>query len=291
MSDKNVVEQKTVRFAFIAIIVLIACALAISLLKRYKTEVKPNELGNISEFQTEVIYGDIKIKTNDDAFSHDAIEEGSYNNAVAEYLKNNLKKGDTVVHVSHGIGVQTLLMAKLVTQSGRVYVFNPSQKYVDAINESAKINGFESRIFAHALGISNRSFSGLLVHKNNFPAITGKIEPADYQIPTGYSATTVDVSSIDEQLPNVQNINLLRIHLHSDCSNIIRGAKNLIAKSEKIAIVCNFSAEDYKDFSVFSELENKGFKIYLIHSDGTFLKSVSVAKLKDIKNGHLLIKK
>ncbi|MCR5224453.1 MAG: hypothetical protein K6C34_00020 [Alphaproteobacteria bacterium] len=289
--SENVSEKKTLKFAFVAIIVLIACVLAIALLKRYKTEVTPNEMGNIAEFQTDVIYGDIKIKTNDDAFSHDAIEEDSCNNEVAEYLQKNVQKGDTIVHISHGIGVQTLLMAKLVTKSGRVYVFNPSKKYVDAINESAKANDFESRIFASALGMSNRSFSGLLVHKNNFPAISGKIESADYQIPTGYSAMTIDVSSVDEQLPNLQNINVLRINVNSDCSDIIRGAKNLIAKSPKISIICDFSVENYTNFGIFNELENQGFKIYVIHSDGSFLKPITTSELKDVKNGHLLIKR
>ncbi len=290
MSEK-INEQKVLKFAFIGGIILIACVLAISLLKRYRTEVAPNETGNVATLQTDIIYGDIKIKTNDDAFSHDAIEEDSCNNEVAEYLKKHVSKGDTIVHVSHGIGVQTLLMAKLVTQSGRIYVFNPSKKYVDAIIESAKINGFESRIFASALGMSDRSFSGLLVHKNNFPIMQGTIAAADYQIPAGYSAMTIDVSSIDEQLPNVQNINILRINVDADCSDIIRGAKNLIAKSPNITIICDFTAGNFKNLSVFNDLINQGFKLYLLHSDGSFLNSVTVEELQSVKNGHLLIRK
>lgn len=292
MSGNSINEQKVLKFAFIAGIVLIACVLAISLLKRFKTEVAPNETSNVAELQTDIIYGDIKIKTNDDAFSHDAIEAESYNNEVAEYLKKNVNKGDTIVHISHGIGVQTLLMAKLVTQSGRIYVFNPCKKYVDAIVESAKLNSFDSRIFASALGMSDKSFSGLLVYKNNFPIMSGKIEASDYQIPAGYSAMTIDVSSVDEQLPNLQNINILRINVNADCSEVIRGAKNLIAKSPNIAIICDFNAANYSDLSVFEDLiNNQGFKMYLLHESGSFLKPISIAELRNVPEGHLLLRR
>ncbi len=119
----------------------------------------------------------------------------------------------------------------------------------------------------------------------------GTIAAADYQIPAGYSAMTIDVSSIDEQLPNVQNINILRINVDADCSDIIRGAKNLIAKSPNITIICDFTAGNFKNLSVFNDLINQGFKLYLLHSDGSFLNSVTVEELQSVKNGHLLIRK
>lgn len=284
-------KQKFLRYTFVVVAVLIACVIALSLFKRYKTELRSNEFGGTSGFQTNVIYGDIKIKTIEDVWSYDAISESSKNNGVTEYLQKNIKKGDTIINVSHGVGIQTLLMAKLATKSGRIYVYNPCKRYVDAIMESAKANEFESRILAFPLGISDRTFNGLLVYKNNSSITDGKIETADYQVPAGYSAMAVDVSSIDEQLPNLQNINMLRININSDCSNIIRGAKNLINKSPNIAIVCDFDIGNYTDLSVFKELINQGFKIREIHKDGHFLKFISVEELSEIKNGYLLIQR
>ena len=287
----NLGKPKIFKYTCIAIAVLVLCVIALSLFKRYRTELQPNEFGKVADFQTNVIYGDIKIKTNDDVWSYDAVSESSKNNGVTEYLQKNVKKGDTIIHISNGVGVQTLLMAKLVNNSGRIYVYNPCKKYVNAIIESAKANGFESRIRAFPLGISDKTFQGLLVHKNNSPVTSGTIEPSDYQLPAGYSAMEVEVSSIDEQLPNLQNINILRINTCSDCSNIIRGAKNIIKKSPNIAIICDFSIENYSDLSVFKELINQGFKIREIHKDGHFLKFISVEELSNIKNGYLLIQR
>ena len=72
-----------------------------------------------------------------------------------------LRKGDTVVHVSNGIGTQALLIAKLIGQSGRVYVYNPYEKYVSAIKRSAELNNFEHRLHTYVYAIADHIFEGI----------------------------------------------------------------------------------------------------------------------------------
>ncbi|MDR2158352.1 MAG: hypothetical protein LBO02_03495 [Holosporaceae bacterium] len=279
--------NKFFKIAFVLVMALIVCSVSVSLFKRYKINLKRNENG--MNFSDRIVFDDIKIHINNDLFSHDAINEEVYNNEVAEYLKRNLKKGDTVINISHNIGVHTLLMAKLVQQAGRVYFYNPSKKYVDAIKSSALANGFENRVLANALAMSDHSFNGLLVHKNNFPDITGKIKPDDYEIPVGYSALTIKASSLDEQLPNLQNVDLMEINVNEDCSEVIKGAINVIKRSKRISIIIKYDRANFTNSSTFKRLSSLGFKIHLIQSDGS-LKQSDVNELKKMDRCFVLMR-
>ncbi|MDR1983185.1 MAG: hypothetical protein LBQ08_05340 [Holosporaceae bacterium] len=281
-------KNKYLRFAFVIVIILTISSVFISLFKRYKINLKQNENG--INFSDEIVFDDIKVHINNDSFSHDSLKEETHHNEVAEYLKKNLKKGDTVINIAHNAGIQTLLIAKIIQQSGRVYFYNPSKKYIDSIKSSARANGFENRVFAHAFGISDHSFNGLLVHKNNFPDITGKIEPDDYKIPLGYSAMTIKVSSIDEQLPNLQNVNLMIINVNEDCSNIINGAINLIKKSGELSIIVNYNRAILANSSAFHTLLNIGFSLHVVQTDGS-LKSSDINEIKKLNKCFLLFKR
>ncbi|MDR2107406.1 MAG: hypothetical protein LBO73_02725 [Holosporaceae bacterium] len=288
LSPREKIKTAYLKAATVFVAILIVSALSLSLFKRYKTDLKANESGtNLIE---RIAFGDVKVRINNDHFSHDALKEESCNNELVAYLQKNLKKGDTVISVTHDTGAYTLLMAKLIQKSGKVYFYNPSQKYVDAVKAGAAINGFENRIAAFTLGISDHGFDGLLVHKNNFPDITGKIEQKDYKIPTGYSAVTVKVSSLDGQLPNLQNINLLKINVHEDCSEIIDGAVNLIKRSEKIAVIINYRKEILSESQVFNKLSALGFKAHRIQADGS-AKPTDLEEIKRSEKCFLLFKK
>lgn len=290
----NTMSQKITnnlwKFTGIAILILISLILAISLFKKHRTIIRTNISNQNIKLKTITIFDDINLKIHDDVFSHDAVKSEYQKSEIVAYLKNNLKKGDTIVEVNHDIGIYTLLIAKLVGQSGRIYSYNPYVKYVDSINSSAIANGFESRIFIQGFGISDHTYNGLLVHKNNFPLMSGKLENKDYPIPLGYSAMVVKISSIDELLPNLQNIDLLRINVNGDEAGILDGAVNLIKKSDKIKILLSFNNVTFKGYSSIQKLLLIGFKIHLVQADG-FTKEITIQELEKITKGYIVLQK
>jgi FkbM family methyltransferase len=260
----------------------------ISVFKRCRVNLKPNEKGQ--DFSSEIVFDDIKVHVNNDAFSHDSITEEVQDTSIVEYLKQNLKKGDTIINIGHNIGIQTLLMAKLTGQSGRIYFYNPSKKYIDAVNSSAVANNFDNRIVAEPLGISDHTFNGLLVYKNTKSEMHGVIRSADDEIPLGHSAMEIKVTSLDEQLPNIQNVNFIGININEDCSNVINGGINLIKRSGNIGIIVKFDKTHYKSLSIFEKMIGLNFTTYMIQSDGS-LKEMKIEDLKHITNECILLKR
>lgn len=278
------------KITFVSVIALVFFIGAISVFKKHRTVIKPNVSSQNTELKTVTIFNDIQLKVHDDTFSHDAIRSEYKKSEIVSYLKRNVKEGDTIIEISYDIGIHTLLMAKLIGQAGRIYVYNPYLKYVDSINASAEANEFGSRIFIQCLGISDHTYDGLLIHKNNFPLMSGKLKNKDSNIPVGHSAMVVKISSIDEQLPNLQKISFLKIDVNGDEAEIIDGAINLIKKSDEIKILLSFNKETLEGYAPIKKLLLMDFRLYKIQKDG-LTEEIKIEELDNIKDGYIVLKR
>lgn len=270
--EKEGDNKALIRNTLIIVLTLMACLVGVSFVIRHSPpSTTVNDVDDRRELRTSVVFGDIKLVSNNDIFSHDALRKESEEDALVKYMKENLKEGDTIVHVSNSIGIHLLLMAKLVGQSGRIYAYNPYEKYIDTMEKSAEVNGFEARVKLGTFAISDSVFDGLLVYKNNFPVLSGEVQPATYTVPAGYGSMSVSVSSLDALLPQLQNINYLAINANN-CEKVLRGAEVLLSRSKNVAVILNFPGEE--DMPYLGEFVNKfQFKVYTIQENGVLLLS------------------
>lgn len=280
-------KAKALRYSLIAVVVLIALIIAISCYRRYTTIVLDNEVSDPRNTQEKIVFNDIKIKINNDVFSYDQIRNEVNEKDLVSYYSKNLHKGDTIIYVSQDTGVQQLLMAKLISQSGRVYVLNPFEKYNDTIELSAEANGFKNRVFTKTFAISNDSFDGFLVYKNSESPGYGEIRTSDYSIEKGYNALKVTVTTLDNLFPNLQNINFLRITTKNNAVKTIAGAWKIIKHSPKIKIILDYEKDIGQDLAAMNSLKEEGFKIYLIDENG----EISPADFEKITKGHILLQR
>ena len=283
------------------IIVLICCTIAVSYVKRYRTITTENSSIGDSKLSVFTIFDNIKIKICDDEFSHDALRGRSFENGTSALLKKLIVPGDTVIEVDQNIGAQSLLTAKLIGQGGRIYYFNPYRKYVEALQESSVLNDFQNRIFVYPFAISDQNSDGLLVYKTNFPIMSGKICKKTEQIEPGYSAMAIKISSLDEQLPNLQkiknnsfylftSINLLKINVNGNEADVLRGALNLIRKSDNINIICSYERETFGSFALLESFLMDGFLIYLIDSEGGATR-ITLSELQKMQKCDILLRR
>ncbi len=280
-------KNKALRYALVTVVVLIALIVAISCYRKQSRTVLDNSSSDLKNVQEKVIFDDIKIKINGDIFSYDQIHNEVKEKDIISYFNKNLKKGDTVLYISQDIGVQQLLIAKLVSPSGRVYVLNPFEKYNDTIELSASANKFKNRIFTETVAISDKSYDGLLVYKNDESPEYGTIESSDYKLQNGYNALKVKVTTLDELYPNLQNIDFLRIARKKDAINVINGALQIIKLSPKIKIVLDYEKNEFQNLAIINNLKELGLKIYAMGEDG----EVYPADMEKITGGHILLKR
>ena len=284
--DENL-KTKALRYSVIAVVILISLIIAISCYRKQSKVVLDNDVSDPRNTQEKVVFNDIKIQINNDIFSYDQIRNEVNEDDLISYYNKNLQKGDTIIYVSQDVGVQQLLMAKLISQSGRVYVLNPFEKYNDTIELSAETNGFKNRVFTKTLAISNDSFDGFLVYKNSESPEYGEIKTSDYNVENGYNALKVAVSTLDKVFPNLQNINFLRITTKNNAVKAIAGAWKIIKHSPKIKIILDYNQDLLQNLAVMNGLKEEGFKIYLINENG----EISSADFGKIMKGHILLQR
>jgi len=290
MEEKDIdgENNKLIRNTFIIVVVLMACLLGISMFIRNSSHTVVNDVDDKKSLNTSVVFNDIKIITNDDIFSHDALQREDENSGLVKYLEANIKAGDTVVYVGNSVGVEMLLMTKLVGQSGRVYGYNPYEKYTSAIMQSAKENGFDARLKLDTYAIADSIFDGLLVYKNNFPILSGELHQATYKIPAGYSAMDVRVSSLDALLPNVQNVNWLKIDSRENIK-VLNGAESLIKRSADVIIILDRFTDKEVD-GIDNFMHKFELKSFIIQNDGTLIPS-DIKTLNQNKVNTVVLKK
>jgi len=69
---------------------------------------------------------------------------GVYEPLATEWVKKNVKKGDTVVDVGANIGYYTLVLAKLVGEQGRVFAFEPDSTNYKLLRKNIEINNYKN---------------------------------------------------------------------------------------------------------------------------------------------------
>ena len=253
-----------------------------------KTGITPSKAKSSTMVKT--FFEDVKIKGSRKTFARGAIMGEKPDTQLAAYLKNTVAVGDTIVEVSHGIGLYALLMAKLSEPSGHVHVFNPSSEHADFIEANTEKNGAQHRIIVKTLGISDHTYNGLLIHKKNRPVISGSLQEAGHDIPMGFNAIPVSVSSLDEQLPMTQSVNILKINTNGGEGAVIGGATDLISKSSNIVIIISFNENSFSGYDAIEKLIINGFQLYLIQDEGKLIPAL-ISDLNKIKNGYLVLKR
>ena len=100
----------------------------------------------------------------------------------------------------------------------------------------------------------------------------------------------IKISSIDSQLPAVQNIDILKINVNGNESDVLLGSMNLIKKSNNIRILCSYQNDSFGDTTVLDTLVAEGFSVYTIENNGD-LKPVAFKALDASQKYTLLLQK
>lgn len=64
---------------------------------------------------------------------------------AADYMRRTIREGDVVVDATMGNGKDTLFLAELVGETGRVYAFDVQQEAVERTRERVQEAGYEAR--------------------------------------------------------------------------------------------------------------------------------------------------
>ena len=71
-----------------------------------------------------------------------------------DYLRAQVKPGDTCVNIGANVGYYTLQLANLVGAGGMVHAFEPNPNSCEILRRHIELNGFEERVLLHEKAVS-----------------------------------------------------------------------------------------------------------------------------------------
>lgn len=186
--------------------------------------------------------------------------EGLENELFSEYIKN----GMTVVDVGANIGYYTLLAAKLVGPSGKVYAFEPEPKNFSILSKNISINNFRNVVVLPkaASDKNDKAFLYLSETNNEGHRI--------YNLGEGRKKIEIESVSLDDFfVGQEEKIDFIKIDVEGAEMAVLEGMRHILKCNRNIKIIIEFKPfilkKSHFDPNEFLKiLLNVGFKIYLI---------------------------
>lgn len=159
---------------------------------------------------------------------------------VCEFFRKVVKPGQVVFDVGANVGQFTLLLAKRVGAFGCVHAFEPAPEEYRKLCANVSLNGF-SNVLTNHVAICDRvgetvlrtAGPGLgLYNSLGRPLVSSQI--GDISVP----CTTLDCYVHARGVPRVD---LLKVDVEGAELAVLRGAAQLLSRSDAPVIVCEFS--------------------------------------------------
>lgn len=197
---------------------------------------------------------------------------------IARKIINELSINSVFVDVGANIGYFSLIAAKIVGPSGKVFSFEPLKRLVKQFSESADLNEFKCiTIFTKAVGEQ----VGEAVIGTSVQNIGGSsLVSYDSQ----QNNERVIVTTLDSELSHLDKIDLIKIDVEGFEYSVLLGAAKIIQKF-KPKILLEFSPSFYKNnegSEILKLLENFDYKIFDLQS-GAAIHDVDIF-LSEIKD-------
>jgi FkbM family methyltransferase len=193
---------------------------------------------------------------------------GGWERNEQELMVRHVKRGSTAYDLGANHGIHTLLMARLVGSTGRVYAFEPVPENVRQLRESIALNNFSNVVVIEAAVAEQ---PGTETFGRGGDHSTGHL--------TGNAGRTgaefqVKVVSLDDQVfaQKTGPPDFVKIDVEGAESSVLTGAKRVLETYRPILLIALHTPE--QDTAVGQTLSDLGYEAYRT-SDGSKVRSLT----------------
>ncbi|BAU63254.1 methyltransferase FkbM family protein [Stanieria sp. NIES-3757] len=176
---------------------------------------------------------------------------GTYELPVQQALSNYLKPGDVFYDIGANVGFFTVIAAKLVGSTGKVYAFEPDRKNSDCVRHNIQLNQFtNSTVCQKAVSHTTGTGELLLAEYSGGHTISVVDRPPDFA-----GSTVVEIVSIDELINQGQLTppNVVKIDVEGAELDVLQGMLQTIKQYRPI-IIYEVDADKVDSFQQKNEL-------------------------------------
>jgi len=203
---------------------------------------------------------------------------GYHEKTATRIAKEHIKEGDTVIDIGANIGYYTLLFAKWVGPSGKVYAFEPEPSNFQLLEKNVEANNYENiTIFQKAVSDKNDKLSFYISDESS--AANQLFKPKKFS-----KIIEVDSIKLDEFLPPDQKIDFIKIDIQGAEGTAIKGMNSLLEHNPNTIIMQEWWPDAIKKYNMDSDehlkiLEKLGYSFYEIDGQNDVLKQIKINEL------------
>ena len=159
---------------------------------------------------------------------------GTYEVPIQNIFTQQLKAGDVFYDIGANVGFFTVIAAKLVGDSGKVYAFEPGSENASSIRHNAQLNNFtQVEVIEKAVSSSSGQGKLLLAQYSGGHALATADAPPDLA-----GEVTVELVSIDDLIAQkqIQPPNFVKVDVEGAELDVLKGMSETI-KTYKPTII------------------------------------------------------
>lgn len=175
--------------------------------------------------------------------------ESFYEITMLEDIKNRIGNNKIILDVGANIGNHTVFFG-MFCDAKRVYSFEPQGNVFSMLKTNVQINNLEEKVTLFNIGLGREKSKGTIVPYSNDNLGMAKVNISD--------AGNIEVDSLDNVLfENEESIDLIKIDVEGMELEVLKGAKNIIAKHKPLIYIESDFDEEFKSIKEF--LNNFGY--------------------------------
>lgn len=178
-----------------------------------------------------------------------------------ELVRHLVKEGDTAIDIGAMIGCYTLVFAKLVGETGRVFAFEPELENYRILKKNIEINGYKNTKLAYMAVSDTDGEAKLYVNDGNLGMHTLGIRK-------GEKAINVRTVRLDTCFRKSGRIDFIKMDIQGAEGLALKGMEEILQRNKQIKLIMEYSQTEYEGTGDAKEclriLIKYGFKIFEI---------------------------
>ena len=215
-------------------------------------------------------------------------QEGILEKGTTRLFYELCEEGMTVIDIGANIGYFTLIAAKLVGLSGKVFAFEPDPNNFALLKKNVELNGYNN-VFPVQKAISDKVGNTKLF-------LDPLRERSSILYPCGKETIVVDTTTLDEFLANKEcTVDVIKMDIDGVETLALRGGEKTI-KENNVKLIMEFEPKimqsvGFSPRAFLNNLKQYGFEIYFIKDESIEMVNIDDASENNRSGNLLCIKK
>jgi FkbM family methyltransferase len=190
----------------------------------------------------------------------DLLAGRSFEPLTTRLFKTVLGEGDTCIDVGAHVGFHTLMAARAVGGTGRVIAVDPQPYTCERLITNARLNALTNILVVCAAAGASDGFVVLPTQRPSDKARLSLVGPGVSDDRTSFEVALVRLDALAER-HQISGVRLLKIDVEGYESEVLRGARALLERTENIILELLPDADPEAAVRVTVELDAMGFEL------------------------------